>query len=286
MPHVINYIKSLIPTHNLVDVDLMFLKSCLYFPFQPPAATLSISPDKSQFFRYDRINLTCASPENSTGWTLRRNGSSQALVPCKAGCVLDDVYPTDTDWYWCQSEDGKCSNVVSINVTAGAVILESPALPVTEGDKVTLRCRYKERYAKNSTSDFPAKFFRGGVFIGIEPTGKKILPAVSKYDEGSYMCQHPMKGKSPESRLVVRGDMMFYLIGAKPREDPLLPSPPPPPSFMLELVCIILLSIIYAFIIIMGIYACRRCARAHDCARRKASADVRFEEVQPVYIIT
>ncbi|XP_027143440.1 uncharacterized protein LOC104939334 isoform X1 [Larimichthys crocea] len=245
------------------------------------SATLSISPDKSQFFRYDRINLTCASPENSIGWTLRRNVSSKALFPCKGDCILDDVYPTDTDWYWCQSEDGKCSNVVSINVTAGAVILESPALPVTEGDKVTLHCRYKERYAKNSTSDFPAKFFRGGVFVGIEPTGKKILPAVSKYDEGSYMCQHPMKGKSPESRLVVR---------AKPRRDLLLPSPPPPPPpFMLELVCIILLTIIYAFIIIMGIYTCRRWARAHDCAQRltSASADVRLEEeeLQPVYII-
>lgn len=113
-----NKLHQISHTHtHLVDVDLMFLKSCLYFLFQPPAATLSISPDKSQFFRYDRINLTCASPENSIGWTLRRNVSSKALFPCKGDCILDDVYPTDTDWYWCQSEDGKCSNVVSINVT-------------------------------------------------------------------------------------------------------------------------------------------------------------------------
>ncbi|TMS02011.1 hypothetical protein E3U43_007551 [Larimichthys crocea] len=96
------------------------------------SATLSISPDKSQFFRYDRINLTCASPENSIGWTLRRNVSSKALFPCKGDCILDDVYPTDTDWYWCQSEDGKCSNVVSINVTAKPrrdLLLPSPPPP-------------------------------------------------------------------------------------------------------------------------------------------------------------
>ncbi|XP_078100419.1 sialoadhesin-like isoform X2 [Sander vitreus] len=211
------------------------------------AATLSIHPDKSQFFRYEDISLSCLARANSSGWTLRKNGSSKTPEPCEGSCRLKDVYPSDTGEYWCESERGECSNTVSITVTPGVVILESPALPAAEGDNVTLRCSYRERYEAHPASNFSAAFFKNGVFIGSEPAGEMILPAVSKTDEGFYKCEHPTKGESPQSWLAVRAQ----------------PTPPPPLPLMIPLpwlLCCILLVVIYKAILTLGIYKYHRWA--------------------------
>ncbi|XP_045567719.1 uncharacterized protein isoform X3 [Salmo salar] len=80
---------------------------------------------------------------------------------------------------------------------AGAVILESPALPVTEGDSVTLRCRYQ-----GTPSDLTAVFYKDGSLIRTETTGEMTIPAVSKSDEGLYKCTNS-EGESPDSRMTV-----------------------------------------------------------------------------------
>ncbi|XP_023265093.1 Fc receptor-like protein 5 [Seriola lalandi dorsalis] len=175
------------------------------------SATLKIHPNRLQFFWYNPLSLSCAVPENSGVWTLRRNTSSWIAQPCSAGwgishqlsCNIDNTYPLDSGVYWCQSERGECSNAINITVNDGAVILESPALPVTEGDEVMLLCSYREEDVTEPMSNFSAKFYKDGVFLGAHPAGNMTFSSVSRSDEGFYRCEHPKRGQSPQSWLAV-----------------------------------------------------------------------------------
>ncbi|XP_062301279.1 low affinity immunoglobulin gamma Fc region receptor II-like isoform X2 [Scomber scombrus] len=231
-------------------------------------ATLIINPDRTQFFRYEYISLSCATPGNSSNWTVKRTTSSRSLVSCgdKFGrlngsiCTIRGVYTADSGHYWCESERGERSNVIDIIVNNGVVILESPALPVREGDTVTLRCSYKERYAENSTSDFPAKFHKPDGLILLQPTGQMSFQ-VTESHEGLYKCEHPTKGQSPQSFLVVR-----KVQSTNP--PPTLPSPLMTTP---RLVCTILLIVLYNAILIVCIIIYRRWARGRAREKKRAS---------------
>ncbi|XP_023201851.1 uncharacterized protein LOC111610933 [Xiphophorus maculatus] len=108
----------------------------------------------------------------------------------------------DTGLYWCESMSGSSSSSSSIqlSVSGGSVILQSPVLPVMEGDDVTLSCR-----AKNPTHNLPAAFYKDGSFIGDGPSGHMTLLHVSSSDEGLYKCNISRHGESPSSRISVKG---------------------------------------------------------------------------------
>ncbi|MED6272344.1 hypothetical protein CHARACLAT_029365 [Characodon lateralis] len=222
------------------------------------AATLSIQPERRQFFRYEAFNLSCTVSGSFSGWTVMRN-ASEIFSPCedwgrlnRTSCINRSVYKSDSGLYWCQSERGECSNILNITINTGVVILESPALPVTVGDDVTLRCSYKERYASNSSSDFLAAFYSNGTFIGKDAAGKMILKNVLMSNKGFYKCQHPDKGESLESWLEVKDKPQLNL--------PPNPSSAPPIT-MTSLLCTIMLFIIYTIIFIVCAIIYRRWAR-------------------------
>ncbi|XP_045569087.1 Fc receptor-like protein 5, partial [Salmo salar] len=167
-------------------------------------ASLSVSPDRSQFFEYESVSLSCEVQGNSTGWRVVRNSERGILSECHtdwgkqqgSSCIVS-LITSDSGVYWCVSGSGEHSNAVNITVPAGAVILESPALPVTGGDSVTLRCRYQ-----GTPSNLTAVFYKDGSLIRTETTGEMTIPAVSKSDEGLYKCTNS-EGESPESWMTV-----------------------------------------------------------------------------------
>ncbi|XP_033984190.1 low affinity immunoglobulin gamma Fc region receptor II-c-like [Trematomus bernacchii] len=180
---------------------LVFLTSLL--SCSTNQARLTVTPSSSQVFRDEPVSLRCE--DASDGWTVRRNTSIGNRAECGVGwgrpagssCNVSHMDPLDSGGYWCESTEGSTSNTISITVSGGSVILQSPVLPVMEGDDVTLTCRTK------MAAPPPASFFKDGVFIGTESDGHMTLLHVSRSNEGLYKCRVQNKGESAESRLSV-----------------------------------------------------------------------------------
>ncbi|XP_070786038.1 low affinity immunoglobulin gamma Fc region receptor II-like [Enoplosus armatus] len=171
-------------------------------------AALRVLPNRSQFFQYESVSLSCELQGNSSGWRVKRNTSSIIKESHmfwnrinESYYIFEDLYPSDTGVYWCESAAGECSEAVSITVTGGSVILESPGLPVMEGDDVTLRCTNR---TPSSSSSLTADFYKDGLLIRSSSAGDMTLHGVSKSDEGLYRCSIPGSGASPDSWLTVR----------------------------------------------------------------------------------
>ncbi|CAK6982603.1 Fc receptor-like protein 5 [Scomber scombrus] len=162
-----------------------------------------MSPSSSQMFEGDFVSLSCEEDDSSAGWTLRRNTTRDTQTTCGnwgepsgSACNMSFIVSWDSGVYWCESREGATSNSINITVTGGSVILQSPVLPVMEGDDVTLHCKTK-------TSNLPADFYKDGSLIRTEPAGHMTIHHVSKSDEGLYKCHSSSHGESPSSWISV-----------------------------------------------------------------------------------
>ncbi|XP_035989857.1 Fc receptor-like protein 5 [Fundulus heteroclitus] len=161
---------------------------------------------RSQFFKLDSVSLSCEEDNSSAGWTVRRNTTRRTRTQCGDGwgkpagstCTISSLYKHDSGVYWCESREGAASSSIQLTVTGGSVILQSPVLPVMEGDDVTLSC-----HTKTAPSNLPAAFYKDGSFIRTEPAGHMTLHHVTSSDEGLYRCSISGHGESPSSRISV-----------------------------------------------------------------------------------
>nr|XP_033465105.1 low affinity immunoglobulin gamma Fc region receptor II-b-like [Epinephelus lanceolatus] len=171
------------------------------------SASLTVSPSSSQLFEGDSVSLSCEEDDSSAGWNLRRNTTTDTRTECGAGwgkpagsvCNISYMDPLDSGVYWCESKEGATSKSITISVTGGSVILQSPVLPVMEGHDVTLHCKTK------TSSNLPAAFYKDGSFIRTEPAGHMTIRHVTRSDEGLYKCDITGHGESPPSWLTVTG---------------------------------------------------------------------------------
>ncbi|XP_032364013.1 low affinity immunoglobulin gamma Fc region receptor II [Etheostoma spectabile] len=190
--------------------------------------SLTVSPNSSQVFQGQSVSLSCEEDDSSAGWTLRRITEKDIRTQCGDGwgrpagssCNISYMLPWDGGVYWCESREGATSTSISITVPGGPVILQSPVLPVTEGQDLTLHCRTK------TSSNLTASFYKDGSFIRTGPAGHMTIPHVSRSDEGLYRCNISGVGESPPSRVSVSG---------RPEtSDPPPSSLPPPTLFPLK----------------------------------------------------
>ncbi|XP_041820750.1 Fc receptor-like protein 5 [Chelmon rostratus] len=164
-----------------------------------------VDPNRQQLFQYEPIVVSCEGLQGLTGWRVMKKIRGvvetcspvwlTSTGPCKIKNAIADL---DSGEYWCEVK-GRRSNFVNITVTDGPVILDSPVLPVMDGDAVTLRCRNR-----TTSSNHTAEFFKDGHFMLRSSTGEMTLHSVSTSDEGLYKCSISGVGGSLESRLTVR----------------------------------------------------------------------------------
>ncbi|KAL4007885.1 hypothetical protein ACER0C_001737 [Sarotherodon galilaeus] len=81
-----------------------------------------------------------------------------------------------------------------------ALILETPAHPVMEGESVTLHCK-----TKMVSASLAAVFYKDDIFIGTNSMGNMTISTVYKSHEGFYKCRISGVGESSESWLSVQG---------------------------------------------------------------------------------
>ncbi|XP_038164135.1 high affinity immunoglobulin gamma Fc receptor IB-like [Cyprinodon tularosa] len=179
------------------------------------AAALTVSPSRSQFFIRDSVSLSCEENNSSAGWTVWRNTTRGTRTQCGDGwgklagstCNISYLYTLDSGVYWCwSSREGAASSSIQLTVTGGSVILQSPVLPVMEGDDVTLSC-----LTWTTPSNLPAAFYKDGSLIRTEPKGHMTLHHVTSSDEGLYRCNIRGHGESPSSWISVEGQQLLSL---------------------------------------------------------------------------
>ncbi|XP_038157320.1 protein turtle-like [Cyprinodon tularosa] len=213
---------------------------------------LTVSPSRSQFFEGDSVSLSCEEDSSSAGWTVWRNttrgvraGCDEWGEPAGSTCTLSYIVPSDSGVYWCwSSREGAASIIIQLTVTGGSVILQSPVLPVMEGDDVTLSC-----LTKTTPSNLPAAFYKDGSLIRTEPKGHMTLHHVTSSDEGRYRCNISGHGESPHS---------WISVEEKPSTTP--PPPPDPTSplhTILPLACVGVLVFLLPLVLLVGWHLCR-----------------------------
>ncbi|XP_053199700.1 cell adhesion molecule 3-like isoform X2 [Scomber japonicus] len=239
-------------------------------PFCLVLSCLHVTPDRSQFSKYDSVSLSCKDKLNSTGWKVKRKTLEGGVRPCSSSwgfissdstCIIRNIYPSDTGVYWCESPDGEQSNGINITVTDRSVVLESPALPVLEGAAMILHCK-----DSNNITNQKFSFYKDGRPVGSSSTGEMTIQHVSKSDEGLYKCS------------IAPGE---ETIGSWVAVEASPPSPSPAPAScsvsVSRVMCHLVVGIPYLLSTILLGLIFRDRNRAHLQTERRGSNDVIME---------
>ncbi|XP_049923430.1 Fc receptor-like protein 5 isoform X4 [Epinephelus moara] len=180
--------------------------------------SVTVTPGWSQFFEYGEVSLGCDHAGSGKWSVWRYSNETLKMSQCGLGmwgkqtptaCIIKSAKTSDSGVYWCQSKYRDSSNTVNITVTDQKVILQSPVLPVMEGDDVTLRCR------TNKSSSLPAVFKKDNSSIHDGPHGHMTIYHFNESHEGAYSCKIG-SDESPHSWLLMKDDSEPVLLTVSP----------------------------------------------------------------------
>ncbi|CAI5660975.1 low affinity immunoglobulin gamma Fc region receptor II isoform X3 [Oreochromis niloticus] len=238
------------------------------------AVSLRVVPNRLQFFEYEPVTFHCEGVDycevlHKFKGKIKSCIKTNKRTPTGSSCSIQAVYADNSGEYWYEPEGGRRSNIISLSVTAGPVILESPAIPVLMEETVTLSCRNKT-HSSNFNS---AEFYKNRRSIHKSSTGSMTIQTVFKSDEGRYKCSILGAGESPESWLNVT-DSQNKNYKSNPDEEACHFS-----SAATRIISTILVS---ALLVAVGLYhICKACCkREAGTSRAMSSAGPR----QPVAV--
>ncbi|CAI5660969.1 unnamed protein product [Oreochromis niloticus] len=173
------------------------------------AVSLRVVPNRLQFFEYESVTFHCEGVDycevvHNIKGKVESCSKTNDTTPTGSSCFLKIVYTEDSGEYWYETEGERRSNIIKLSVTAGPVILESPAVPLLMEETVTLSCRNKI-----PSSNFTSDFYKNGFLIHRSSTGNMTMQRVCTSDEGLYKCSISGVGESPESWLNVTDSVNY-----------------------------------------------------------------------------
>uniref|UniRef100_A0A4W5LVN4 Ig-like domain-containing protein n=1 Tax=Hucho hucho TaxID=62062 RepID=A0A4W5LVN4_9TELE len=114
-----------------------------------PPASLIVSPDRSQFYEFESVTLSCEVQGNSVGWRVVRNTSRGILSECHtdwgkqqgSSCTVS-LIPSHSGVYWCESGSGEHSKAVNITVLSypASLSVSPDRSQFFEHESVSLSC--------------------------------------------------------------------------------------------------------------------------------------------------
>uniref|UniRef100_UPI003AACC798 Fc receptor-like protein 5 isoform X2 n=1 Tax=Centroberyx gerrardi TaxID=166262 RepID=UPI003AACC798 len=187
-------------------VLVLFLLSTLLYHGHAQGRTdavLTLEPNRSHVFTGESVTFICDMREGQdTDWwyKINRNGQQFVRYSTSKRNTLQSLATGYSGEYQCIGDlkrdtyHKKESNKVTLIVSDGDVILESPAFALFVGESVTLRCRHRIQGNENRAS-----FYRDGSLVEMdtnhpsikisETTEEMTINPVSKTDKGSYKCK-------------------------------------------------------------------------------------------------
>ncbi|XP_068164359.1 uncharacterized protein [Antennarius striatus] len=199
---------------SLPDVYVLTWHYFIWVADPSPTASIDvISHNRSQFANREEFTIGCQLPNDNNQWKMMRFDSwvgtitecpNQVTSDRSLSCTSRSASPWSDNLYWCESPAGHRTNALNVTPTDMLVVLETPTVPVWEGDNVTLRCLYRNRTTKKFTTKFRMVFYKDDRQKFVTNGASVTLPTVTKADEGLYKCRHPKEGLSPTSWIGVK----------------------------------------------------------------------------------
>ncbi|CAI5660965.1 unnamed protein product [Oreochromis niloticus] len=245
------------------SMPVVVVKLLLFFVSD--AVSLRVVPNRLQFFEYESVTFHCEGVDycevvhNNKG-KVESCSKTNETTPTGSSCSIKIVYTDNSGEYWYETEGGTRSNIINLSVTAGPVILESPAVPVWMEETVTLSCR-----SRVPPCNFKADFYKNGFLTNRSSTGSMTIQRVSKSDEGLYKCSISGAGESPESWLNVT-DSQNFKYTTNPDKEACHSS-----SAATRVISTILVS---ALLVAVGLYHIGKGYCKRGCRERELSEDI------------